>query len=473
MTMDATATQDSDEWPRRTVDAPFASPVAKSKLAVKPFSFDQPTIDELDSVVRMFWDVNPYNGCPYADSTECTGRSFVIVSRGYVFSGRKFSDDLNKEARSHSFGGCSYLNVGSDLQSVSSNLVQWGGNWNGSNNACGKWPWGSKWSYSNGKAEGWWKFRLVLREYEEEGEIEPFFCFEPQQENKTTDEKGLFGLYDPDTFLGGFLDTVLFRTDISPGELLGNLIGSDTAYEMMKKFKRRIRNRIASIQKTLLATQAKTESQFKSILNKQDVYEEEYRYLLKETQFEKEGADSFALVITESFILDNTRGLAAIAYANAKHMEDIIRGLSERPKTHTVGVGDSLWKLALENYGYGELYHLLLFANQNINRYGRLWPGETIVIPPLVDFTQPVDDGRIVLPGNTIWNMYTERFGTTHWDPREFELPPLSSDIDSIYAFQVVKWPDGLDSKPAKFTADTGAPVQNIQELCKSKLGGE
>ena len=64
----------------------------------------------------------------------------------------------------------------------------------------------------------------------------------------------------------------------------------------------------------------------------------------------------------------------------------IIQSFSESTVIHTVGRGDSLWKLADKFYCSGEMFLYLLYQNPHLAKSGKLKVGQTIIIPPSFEF---------------------------------------------------------------------------------------
>ncbi|MDH3373595.1 MAG: LysM peptidoglycan-binding domain-containing protein [Gammaproteobacteria bacterium] len=461
--------EETDPWPEQFVIAPFASEIAQTRLR-EEWNFDPQTISTLESVEKMFWDVDPVQGCPFEGVENCSGRPYVAVTRGYIFSGDKTSADLNRTARALSYPGCDYLNVGSSLLNIDSASIQWGGNWSGADQSCGRWPWGSKYSYKNSWAEGYWRLRMILKKFDADEDGPPFFCFDADYEHRVTDSKGFLGLWDPDTFLGGIIDDVLFRGDLGPGKLAFNLLGSKTTDELMKELKRTIHRDISRVRKALLAAQAGTAKQFGLLNRTFDNYEGRYEFVLDEIYMEKNDTGAFSFFVTEKFFMENPRGEANIAFGNAENMRQIIQGFSDKEEIRTVEYGDSLWKIASDVYGHGEFYHLLIHTNPVLDDHVYLQPGQQIKIRPLVDFSGLVADGRLILPGGTVWDMYTTRFGTSRWNSDSIGLPPGNSSPDLIFPLQVLEWPSHAPTREMGRESDE-IPRDPLEGRCKKALG--
>lgn len=123
------------------------------------------------------------------------------------------------------------------------------------------------------------------------------------------------------------------------------------------------------------------------------------------------------------------------AYYSTKSNEiAILSSLGTTPKHRQVVKGDTFWKIALEEYGHPDLYHLLLAANPSLKE--RLSPGDVVTLPPRFEMFGRNDN--FIRPGESLWGRWKRDPRGLPWKTFQQAMKPLrSSHPDVIYPLQV------------------------------------
>jgi hypothetical protein len=123
-------------------------------------------------------------------------------------------------------------------------------------------------------------------------------------------------------------------------------------------------------------------------------------------QFTWSEALSFKAIVEsvqQKFTLFNPRGLPlratlSVVFREYKTLEDQLAELKLESIDHTkrrvVQRGDTLGRIAAEEYGDPRLWPRIAEANPNLASLRRLRPGEVLEIPPLETFSRPLVNGR-------------------------------------------------------------------------------
>jgi len=123
-------------------------------------------------------------------------------------------------------------------------------------------------------------------------------------------------------------------------------------------------------------------------------------------QFTWSEAFSFKAIVEsvqQKFNLFNPRGLPlratlSVTFREYKTLEEQLAELKLESTDHTkrrvVQRGDTLSRIAGEEYGDPRLWQLIAQANKDVGSPRRLRPGQVLIIPPLETFSRPLVDGR-------------------------------------------------------------------------------
>jgi hypothetical protein len=107
--------------------------------------------------------------------------------------------------------------------------------------------------------------------------------------------------------------------------------------------------------------------------------------------------------VQQKFTLFNPRGLPlratlSVSFREYKTLEEQLAELKLESTDHTkrrlVRRGDTLSRIAAEEYGDPRLWRRIAEANRDIGSPRRLRPGQELLIPPLDTFSRPLVDGR-------------------------------------------------------------------------------
>jgi hypothetical protein len=129
-------------------------------------------------------------------------------------------------------------------------------------------------------------------------------------------------------------------------------------------------------------------------------------HALPRIQFTWSEALSFKAIVEsvqQKFTLFNPKGLPlratlSITFREYRTLEEQLAKLKFESVDHTkrrvVQRGDTLSRIAAEEYGDPRLWPRIADANPDVGSPRRLRPGQVLVIPPLETFSRPLVDGR-------------------------------------------------------------------------------
>ena len=120
-----------------------------------------------------------------------------------------------------------------------------------------------------------------------------------------------------------------------------------------------------------------------------------------------------------------------------------------RPGSLTVQPGDSLWKLARRYFGRGARWTDFLTANAGLKNPARLRPGTILLIPSVAAFSPPsVSAGFAVRSGDSLWKIAKEQFGRgSAWTCLARANPDLR-DTDRLFPGQTLVIPASCGTIP-------------------------
>lgn len=107
--------------------------------------------------------------------------------------------------------------------------------------------------------------------------------------------------------------------------------------------------------------------------------------------------------VTQKFTLFNPKGVPlratlSVSFREYKTLEQQLSELKLESVDHTkrrvAQRGDTLSRIAAEEYGDPRLWRHIAEANPEIGNLRRLRPGQVLLIPPLETFSRPLVDGR-------------------------------------------------------------------------------
>lgn len=115
---------------------------------------------------------------------------------------------------------------------------------------------------------------------------------------------------------------------------------------------------------------------------------------------------------------------------------------------HSVGPGDTLWRIAESNYGDGRYFHVLLSANPKLRDTPNKLPrGQRIEVPPMYKILESRSD--LVEYGDSLWKLAEEKLGNgLRWRELSNSNKNWSKSPSIIYPLQHLLGPASSGRQP-------------------------